>query len=367
MIGRGRREAERSRGLRWFAASAGLAVAGATVLAMGPAHANAEAANTTATLTLTGVVDSNCTVSTGGTEVFVAPGGTVTFKAALAGISVNVPLLGTVALDTSTVASFVDTLIIDGDTAHPHSLSGTSSYVLKNLSGKHTFSWSATSVRLLPSLLGGVTVPLNANTIVPSSLPVGAKLAWNGNIDASSASSNCGVSLPQLPGVTATVGPVKVSVPPVALPTISVPSLPNIGSILPGTGKTTGTNPGQAGNPGGSTYTPPGLTIPQEVVPSGDGNGPGTVDNSGFGSALPNLGNGFGSVPSAVTSIAPDGAITTLDPANTQQKAKTVQLAANPSPSAQMPVLLAIIAIIALSLVTATYARLYLLRKPPTA
>jgi hypothetical protein len=32
-----------------------------------------------------------------------------------------------------------------------------------------------------------------------------------------------------------------------------------------------------------------------------------------------------------------------------------------------MPVLLAIIAIIALSLVTATYARLYLLRKPPTA
>jgi hypothetical protein len=36
---------------------------------------------------------------------------------------------------------------------------------------------------------------------------------------------------------------------------------------------------------------------------------------------------------------------------------------ANKAPAAQMPVLLAIIAIIALSLVTATYARLFLLRR----
>ena len=40
-----------------------------------------------------------------------------------------------------------------------------------------------------------------------------------------------------------------------------------------------------------------------------------------------------------------------------------VDLAANKAPAAQMPVILAIIAIIALSLVTATYARLFLLRR----
>ena len=38
----------------------------------------------------------------------------------------------------------------------------------------------------------------------------------------------------------------------------------------------------------------------------------------------------------------------------------TVELAANRAPAAQLPVLLAILAIIALSLVTATYARLFL-------
>jgi hypothetical protein len=63
--------------------------------------------------------------------------------------------------------------------------------------------------------------------------------------------------------------------------------------------------------------------------------------------------------PAAATSGS--GLIPTAAPSSSAPK--QVELAANPAPSAQMPVLLAIVAIIALSLVTATYARLYLLRR----
>jgi hypothetical protein len=49
--------------------------------------------------------------------------------------------------------------------------------------------------------------------------------------------------------------------------------------------------------------------------------------------------------------------------ANAKTTTETLDLASNKAPAAQLPVLLAIIAIIALTLVTATYARLYLLRR----
>jgi len=49
--------------------------------------------------------------------------------------------------------------------------------------------------------------------------------------------------------------------------------------------------------------------------------------------------------------------------AKPQTSTKRIDLASNKAPAAQLPVLLAIIAIIALSLVTATYARLFLLRR----
>jgi len=366
MIGRGRREAERSRGLRWFAASAGLAVAGATVLAMGPAHADSTTTN--AQLSLSGVVTASSPV--GGSVIGIHPGDSVTFKASTA---------PTAGLDQLGLGSLVDGVLntlaryqvtvdfhnLPGGAANTK-LSGSSSKTFAfPTAGTYDFTWSAQNI----TVLGAVPINLDGNQLAAAGIKLNANNQYVGSVVVAADPPKGGISI-QLPGVSVAPSvPVVGQLPTVGVPGINAPTIPVTIPTLPGLGggKTTGTNPGQAGNPGGSTYTPPGLTIPQEVVPSGDGNGPGTVDNSGFGSALPNLGNGFGSVPSAVTSTAPDGAITTLDPANTQQKAKTVQLAANPSPSAQMPVLLAIIAIIALSLVTATYARLYLLRKPPTA
>jgi len=361
MSGRGRHAVTRRRGWRWLAGVTGLAVAGAAVLTMSPAHA--EAKDTTATLTLTGVVDSNCPVSTGGTKVYVAPGGDVTFKAALAAIHVSVLGLD-IPLDTAHVASFIDTLTIDGNTKDPHSISGTSSYVLKNVSGTHTFQWSATSVQLLPIPLvapNGITVALNADTVLPSSLPVGAKLSWTGQLDATSDTNKCGIAV-QVPGPGVTVGPIKTSLPPIAAPTITPPTLPDLGGLIPGGGgKTSGSGHSSAPS-SGTNYTPPGLTIPEQVVPTGYGNGAGTVGGGGFGNALPDLGGNLvnGAPDSGGAEAAPSGS---SSPASARVSSNAADLAANPSPSAQLPVLLAILAILALSLVTATYARLYLLRR----
>ena len=187
MSGRNSLPRQRRRGLGVASALVALGAAGsAAVLIAAPAHA--EASSTTATLTLTGVVDSNCVISARGTTVYIAPNGTVDFKAALAGISLNLGLLGTIPLDTSTVASFVDTLVVDGDTAHPHALSGTTDYKFAAGSGDHDFSWTATSVQLLPSVAGGINVPLSAGNVA---LPAGAKLSWNGTIS-NSKSNTCG-------------------------------------------------------------------------------------------------------------------------------------------------------------------------------
>ena len=56
-------------------------------------------------------------------------------------------------LNSGTVASFNDKLVIDGNTKHPHYVSGTTSYVLKNVAkGNHKIAWSANSVH--PSVGG---------------------------------------------------------------------------------------------------------------------------------------------------------------------------------------------------------------------
>src|SRR5664279_2249743 len=260
--------APRGRVLGVLAIGAGLACASALILATTPAQA--EASRTTATLTLTGVRDSNCPISTGGTTVRVAPNGTVTFKADLAGISVRVPIstpLGTiyhtVPLNSGTVASFNDKLVIDGNTKHPHYVSGTTSYVLKNIAkGNHKIAWSANSVHLL----SGATIALNANTVVPSSIPAGGELNWVGTLNATSASAKCGISA-EIPGAKATLGPVKATLHPIALPTLTTPKLPTLSlPKLPGIAGS-GSSSGSNGTGNGVNYVQAPLTVPQRVMP----------------------------------------------------------------------------------------------------
>jgi hypothetical protein len=348
--------APRRRGLSLATALVAMGLAGSAAVLATTGTASAEAAASTATLTLTGVVDSNCPISTGGTTVYVAPGGSIDFKAALAGISVNVTtLLGipiTVALNTSTVAAFSDTLIMDGDTAHPQTVTGTQDYKLSGISGNHTFTWTAASVQLLPSVAGGVTVQLNANNV---SLPVGAKLSWNGAISTSK-TNTCGISA-QLPGVQASAGPIHVSIPPVALPSVTVPALPSLGGLLPGSTPTAGSTGGTATSGNGLGYNDPGQQVPAAVVPKGGGNGlfgEGSNGSGGSGSS----GGGANGKNAALT-----GSGVTASGSPSLANGKTVDLSAKKTSAAQIPVVLAVLAILALSLVSAAYARMYLLRR----
>ena len=365
----GRRPSRLSSPTTWIALIAGGAVAGAIALAMSPAQA--EAANTTAELTLTGLVDSNCDLSAGGTTGYVAPGGTVTIQASLAGASVTIPgsgLLGkatTVKLDSKQVASFVDTVTIDG---HKHVLkTPKNKIVLKNVQGTHTLHWTANKVTLLPSLLGGITVPLNGNNV---NLKAGAKLSWDGQLKASK-NTNCGVQIqtPSIkvsaPGHTLSLSGVKASLPN-PLPSITK-ALPK--PSLPG-GKTSSSSGGggkkSSGAPGPTvSYTPPSLTVPQKVMSKagqqgaqGGGGGGFVPPNSGGG------GRGGGAVPVAKVTTTVAAPKPAPSPA-AKIKANTPHTVASPDRlnGTQLPVLLAILAILALSTVTASYARLHLLHK----
>jgi hypothetical protein len=358
----GRQRRRLSSPTTWIALIAGGAVAGAIALAMSPAQA--EASSTTATLTLTGLVDSNCDVSAGGSTAHVAPGGTVTVKASLVGASVtiNVPLVGkkTIPLDSSQVASFVDKVTIDGT---KHTLKSKSDkVVLNNVQGTHKIHWTASAV----SLLGGLgTVPLNGNDV---NLPAGGKLSWSGQIVASKG-TDCGVQIqtPKVkvsaPGHTVSLPGVKASLPnPVhsitkALPKPSLPG--GSSSTKPGGKKSTSSAPGPS-----VSYSPPSVTVPQKVMSKAAQQG-----GSGGGGAFvpPNAGGGGGgggaapAAPSVTRTVAPKPA---PSPAAKIKSGKTKHLA-QPTHlgGAQLPVLLAILAILALSSVTASYARMYLLRR----
>ena len=368
-----RRCAEQRRGrlsspTTWVALLAGGAVAGAIALAMAPA--SAEASSTTATLTFTGIVDSNCQVSTGGTTAYVAPGGTVTVKASLAGASVKVSLPAalpglpdksvTIPLDSSKVASFVDKVTIDG---HKHTLKTASdTIVLHNVTGSHHISWKASAV----SLLGGLgTVPLNGNDV---NLPAGGQLSWSGTIVASK-HTNCGVqiSVPTVkvsaPGHTLTISGTNISAPnpiPSLTKKLTPPSLPT------GSSSSRPAHHPKTTSGGGGTikYTPPPKTVPEKVMPHAVHYGGSGSGNGGF--APPAAGGGGGGVAAPVappvTSTAP--AAPTASPAAKIKPAKTIDVAQHDQlGGAQLPVLLAIVAILALSTVTAMYARMYLLRR----
>jgi hypothetical protein len=99
----------------------------------------------------------------------------------------------------------------------------------------------------------------------------------------------------------------------------------------------------------------PCVVMPQ--VGNGGNGGGGVVPNA---NTVTQIGNGIAE-PAAVSGPGP--VTSTVAAPSSARPQKQLNLEANKAPAAQMPVLLAIIAIIALSLVTATYARLFLLRR----
>ncbi len=366
------------RGTRWLAAAVGLGVAVTAVIVAGPAGA---ATTVPAQLALTGVVTSKS--PTGGSVVGIHPGDSVDFKAAPAGVStqgldaLGIPLGDLLGGLLGQVVGYQ--VVVHLPASFPGGkrdvklgpCGGASDLkVTFPSSGTYTMTWSAYSVTVVP-LLGTCslnTLNLDGNQLKQAGIALNASNQWVGQVVVASNPPAGGIGV-QLPGVG-----VSPSVPVVGqLPGASLP-----GGTVQGGGHSTnppGGSPTPAPTPSGSqapssvNYNPPGQSVEEKTVPKGygccdEGNQPsagranstvlGQIGGHPSSSAQTSATNG----PAYAAGENPPFGM----PAPTRS-GQPIDLAANKAPVAQMPVVLAILAIIALSLVTATYSRLYLLRR----
>ncbi len=233
-------------------------VAGAALLLAGPATAtptpNYHAGSDTATFAVTGVLDHNCPVSTGGAEVWIKPGDSINFDSSAVGINVK----AVDGLFTGTIGQVAGLNVagtIDAGTkqAQAFTVVGGKTTKFTNAThlaaGDHTLTWTAKSLAVLP-LLSGILPGLGSLTNVPlssSALGSGASLKWAGVIHVTTNAPQCklGASTPK---IAIAVGPVKATVPPLNV-NVPVPNLPT----LPGGGSGGGTPPGGGGGGGGGT------------------------------------------------------------------------------------------------------------------
>jgi hypothetical protein len=226
--------------------------------------------------------------------------------------------------------------------------------------GDHSFTWSITSVKLL----GLLPIPLSTKNLTKDVADVGASLHYAGTIHVTNDKSKCGIAI-QVPGISASASvkglpPVNVGVPGVTVTVVSdLPALPK----PPVGGKTPA---GSTPPAGGAASTPADvggqLPVPARIVPDGGGN------LIGGGGELPGsqaTGVSAGQAPvAAANAAATTSAAAPIVQQDSTGKHKTIDLAASKADSTgQFSVILAIVAIIALSVVAATYARLYLLRR----
>lgn len=359
------------------AAAAVAAASSAALLAAGPASAaprpNYHPGQDRATFTVNGVLDGNCLVSVGGTEVWIKPGDSIKFGSSLAGISVSDAvagkrlggLLGGLLAPSQVAGLNVSAVIDPGKSSQRRfSVKGGTTTVIRGLSGgNHRLNWSASSLELVPGL-SSTTIPLSS-----SSLKSGAKMSWSGVVRVTKDAPNCKISI-ATPKTQISAGPVKVTVPPVKVnvPGVKLPKvkLPSLGNLVPKSKKAGSSNSGSTSRPSsGLHYSPYPVTVPERVVPRGGGiAGSGGGDGGAYNGVLPaGTQGGVAALPSngSGASGAKNGSNPSAAAANSP---RTVDLATSvKSPSAQLPVILAIIAVLALALVAGVYARLYLLRR----
>ena len=365
MVGRRGASAARRPGLRWLAGALGLALAALTILVMQPAGASPTTVQ--AQLSLSGVATPSS--PTGGSVVGIHPGDSVTFSASAiptAGFpSALSPILSPIAATLTSLAPYQ----VSADFSHLPA--GATNTVLKGSAtktftfpqaGTYSFTWQAQQV----TLLGVVPIALPGNQLAAAGIKLNAQNQYVGQIVVADNPPSGGISL-QLPGVSVAPSlPVVGQLPTVGVPNVTAPTLPvGVPKIAPGSSGSTSSG---GSSSGGVNYTPPGLSIPEQVVPKGDGalagpdlNADPNLALGGFGDPLPAAASQRGSTAHASGSGSAEPAAV---PAGHSVRERPVEIASSPqTPSGQMPVILAIVAIIALSLVTATYARLYLLRR----
>ena len=337
--------------LRWILGAAlAILVAAATALGLAITPANAATA-VTATFGVTGVSANNCKVAVGGSDVYVLPGQELDVKSSFAGIYANGLPLGDVL---GSIAALNGKLVIDPKAAHPIELpiSTTARKVPALTAGNHQFTWTVSSAQVLGLLSVTLTAP-----------GASASLTYSGTIHVTSDAAQCGVAV-QVPSVHASVSapglpPITIGIPGINPPTLSVPNVPGLPGTKQSSPVSNPSNPG-SGNGGGGN-----LPVAAGVVPQGDNANvyPG-AGGGGFNALpLPNILNSNGGTSGLLPVPAAKSGAKATSKQSSAGKNKPIDLASNKSETGQLSVILAIVAVIALTLVAATYARLYVLRK----
>jgi hypothetical protein len=362
--------------MRWLVAVAGGAVIGATILAFQPAGA---ATTVNAQLSVTGVATKANIL--GGSAIGVHPGDSVNFKASAlptAGLE-NIPVLGNVLRDLlstalgqfQVVVSFgpnfpggAQTVTLGGPTKGKCAGLPSKSFAFPD-KGTYAFTWHVQYV--LPLLLGCAKNGIgdaDLNLLQKAGVALNATNSWVGKVVVADNPPPGGISI-QLPGVSVAPSIIghqlpTLGVPGITLPTIAI-SVPNLTS-LPGVGGSGGGGgSSSAGGAAPSDTASVEIPVPAEVVPGQNGVPADIVGGFDTG-ALPGAfgsGSGGGAVV-ATPNEAPAKVKTAVQ--KSTGKHKTIDLAASRPSTGQVPVVLAIVAVIALTFVAATYARLYMLK-----
>ncbi|HST49461.1 hypothetical protein [Jatrophihabitans sp.] len=341
------------------AAAAAAVVSGAgLLLASGPSAATPPP--TPVTLDATGMSSSSCPLPLNG-SIALVPGTAVQFKPGV---------LGALSSEKLTIKPAPNSTDPNSSATVGVPLTGTTPITFTRATS-YALSWQIKTVNVL-----GVVVGLND---------------YKGELVISSTVSNCqvavqvpvpSVSVPVVPspitsaingavssavgGVNGVLSPINSALPPV--PTLpAVPGLPGAPG-LPGTG----TSPGVSTSPGadvpGTSYQPSDPTVADRTVPKGYGNGSGQG-----GVYVPVTGSGGGSSGAGGQAATGNGAQAGNSAASPAVKSggspRTVELATSRPRSAlgALPTLAVILAILALSGATASYARTFLLQPAEVA
>lgn len=370
---------------RWIAGTAAVVAAASTWLAFGQAHA--AGATVDAQLTLSGVATS--TSPTGGSTVGVHPGDTVNLTAASipsAGLPTGLSgLLGGLLNGLAGVQVDITSGNLPGVSSYPYKLgSGSGAHAKLTLpsvdAGTYHFTYTMNSVQLL----GGIApIPLSVSQVdalKAAGVKISTSNVYSGSIVAANDPPKGGISV-QLPstGVSVSAGPIQVNpgLPGVVAPTLSVPSA--LPTTLPGV--PTGSKPTGAGAAGQKPSSqassvvaaaPIPETVPEMVVPKGNG-GLQADQLSGGASGLTaaylglptqhlasSLGGGNGALSAGSLPLTGGSA----SPAAADAPQQIELASSSPSAPTGVPVLLAIIAVVALGTVIALYAKCYLVRRP---
>ncbi|MGI8680479.1 MAG: hypothetical protein ACR2LX_17705 [Jatrophihabitans sp.] len=352
---------------RWLICVGALLAAFLTFFSLTPAGA---ASTTKAQLTFTGVASADNPI--GGSIIGIHPGDSISFTTSSA---------PTAGLDKLGLGDLVGGLLngvlgFQSAADFSHLPGGSAHTILKGNAAKSlTFAHKGTypftyAIQGLQLLGGAQTISLDGNQLNQAGVKLNAANEYIGSIVVADNPPPGGIGI-QLPTVKLAPNlPLLGQLPTITIPGIRPPTIPlavpNLNPGKPGSGSAK--SPAKAPPVKAPAYTPPGLTVPDMVVPHGGGNAVYAGGNGGFfNGSLPdttnqiaNLTQNLANGSNPVSAVAGGQAT----PNSTAAKGKAVDVASrNGSPSSQVPIVLAILAIIALALVAGTYARLFLMRK----